>query len=171
MPGSALNLNLKIAQLSTLLALMAALSAYAQTAVSTPVQAPTSAPAQSAPTPLTADPADSADAAPTPTIQINSRLVAVSAVVRDKAGQPVSGLTRDDLLLKQDGKPQAITYFSQGSSLPLTLALMVDTSGSQRAFIADEVAAGKAFFPACSPGPTTAPSSSSSTAPSCSSSR
>ena len=68
--------------------------------------------------------------------------------MRDKAGQLVSGLTRDDFLLRQDGKPQAITYFSQGSSLPLTLALMVDTSGSQRAFIADEIAAGKAFFPA-----------------------
>jgi Ca-activated chloride channel family protein len=69
-------------------------------------------------------------------------------VVRDKSGHPVANLTRDTFSLKQDGKQQQITYFSQGSDLPLTLALMVDTSGSQRAYISDEIAAGKAFFPA-----------------------
>jgi Ca-activated chloride channel family protein len=84
----------------------------------------------------------------TPTLKVASRLVAISAIARDKSGQPVPNLTRDDFLLKQDGKPQPITYFSQGSSLPLTLALMVDTSGSQRAYIQDEIFAGRAFFPA-----------------------
>jgi Ca-activated chloride channel homolog len=114
-----------------LLALLATLSAgHAQT--------PT--PAPSAPTPIAAD--------ATPTLKIESNLVAVSAIVRDKSGQPVSNLTRDDFLLKQDGKPQPITYFSQGSNLPLTLALMVDTSGSQRNYISDEITAGRAFFPA-----------------------
>jgi Ca-activated chloride channel family protein len=100
----------------------------------------TTKPAQS-PTPLTAD-------APAATLKVASRLVAVSAIARDKSGQPVANLTRDDFLLKQDGKPQPIAYFSQGSSLPLTLALMVDTSGSQRAYIPYEIAAGRAFFPA-----------------------
>src|ERR1039458_4505931 len=51
----------------------------------------------------------------TPTLKIQSNLVAVSAIVRDAAGKPVSGLTRADFLLKQDGKPQPITYFSQAS--------------------------------------------------------
>jgi len=120
-----------------LLALIAALSAGAQTAA-------TPAPAQPAPAAISAGTA--ADA-PAPTIEVAARLVAVSAVVRDKAGKPVSGLTRDDFVLKQDGKQQVITYFSQGSELPLTLALMVDTSGSQHAYIQDEIAAGHAFFP------------------------
>jgi Ca-activated chloride channel family protein len=84
----------------------------------------------------------------TPTLKVASNLVAVSAVVRDQSGQPVANLTRNNFLLKQDGKPQPVTYFSQGSDLPLTLALMVDTSGSQRAYIADEIAAGQSFFPA-----------------------
>src|ERR1017187_4383054 len=53
----------------------------------------------------------------TPTLKVQSNLVAVSAIVRDAAGKPVSGLTRADFLLKQDGKPQPITYFSQVSSL------------------------------------------------------
>jgi Ca-activated chloride channel family protein len=116
------------------LALLSILSAaLAQTPALTP------APSQPPPTPISAD---------TPTLKVESTLVAVSAIVRDVKGQPVSGLTRDVFLLKQDGKPQPITYFSQGSNLPLTLALMVDTSGSQRAYIADEIAAGRAFFPA-----------------------
>ena len=84
----------------------------------------------------------------TPTLKVTSNIVAVSAIVRDATGKPISGLTRNSFLLKQDGKPQSITYFSQGSDLPLTLALMVDTSGSQRAYIQDEIAAGRAFFPA-----------------------
>jgi len=83
---------------------------------------------------------------PITTLKVGTTLVAVSAIARDKAGQPVTGLTRDDFLLKQDGKPQPIAYFSQGSDLPLTLALMVDTSGSQRAYIRDEIAAGGVFF-------------------------
>jgi Ca-activated chloride channel homolog len=84
----------------------------------------------------------------TVTLKVQSTIVAVSAIVRDAAGKPVTGLSRSNFLLKQDGKPQPVTYFSQGSDLPLTLALMVDTSGSQRRYIADEIAAGHAFFPA-----------------------
>jgi Ca-activated chloride channel family protein len=84
----------------------------------------------------------------TPTIKLQSNVVAVSAIVRDKDGKPVSGLTRNAFALKEDGKQQPIAYFSQGSDLPLTLALMVDTSGSQRGYIANEIAAGHAFFPA-----------------------
>ena len=117
-----------------LLALLAAFpSALAQTPAATP------APAQAPPIPISAD---------TPTLKVNSTIVAVSAIVHDAKGQPVSGLTRNDFLLKQDGKPQPITYFSQGSGLPITLALMVDTSGSQRNYIQDEIAAGRVFFPA-----------------------
>jgi Ca-activated chloride channel family protein len=125
-----------------LLALLAAFpSALAQTPAATP------APAQAPPIPISAD---------TPTLKVNSTIVAVSAIVHDAKGQPVSGLTRNDFLLKEDGKPQPITYFSQGSrlpisqgsGLPITLALMVDTSGSQRNYIQDEIAAGRVFFPA-----------------------
>jgi Ca-activated chloride channel family protein len=83
---------------------------------------------------------------PIATLKIGTRLVSVSALVHDKSGAPVSGLTKDDFLLKEDGKPQDIRFFSQGSDLPLTLALMVDTSGSQRDFIDDEIAASHVFL-------------------------
>lgn len=83
---------------------------------------------------------------PVTTLKIATRVVAISAVVKSKDGQPLGGLTKDDFLLKQDGKDEPIRYFSQGSDLPLTLALMVDTSGSQRTFIGDETAASDVFF-------------------------
>jgi Ca-activated chloride channel family protein len=99
-----------------------------------------------APPPSSALAPISAQDATVTTLKVDTRLVAVSAIVRNKIGAPVGGLTRGDFVLKQDGKPQQITYFSQGSSLPLTLALMVDTSGSQRNYIRDEIAAGAVFF-------------------------
>jgi Ca-activated chloride channel family protein len=106
--------------------------AFAQTTAKSPAPAP-------APVALTPD---------TATLKVSTKLVAVSAIARDASGKPVANLTRDDFILKEDGKLQSIDYFSQGSSLPLTLALMVDTSGSQRAYISDEIAASRTFFPA-----------------------
>ncbi len=86
------------------------------------------------------------DTQPVTTLRVTTRVVEISAVVKSKNGQPEGGLTKDDFILKQDGKLQPIRYFSQGSDLPLTLALMVDTSGSQRTFINDEALASDVFF-------------------------
>jgi Ca-activated chloride channel family protein len=80
------------------------------------------------------------------TLRVTSRVVAVSAVVHGKDNAPVEGLTKDDFELKQDGKEVAIRYFSQASELPLTFAVLVDTSGSQRTLISDEVLASDIFF-------------------------
>ncbi|WP_263381946.1 VWA domain-containing protein [Granulicella arctica] len=89
-----------------------------------------------------------ADNSPQPvtTLKVTSRMVAISAVVKGKDGEVAGGLSKDDFVLKQDGKEEPIRYFSQGSELPLTLALMVDTSGSQRTFIGDESLASDVFF-------------------------
>lgn len=81
-----------------------------------------------------------------PTLHVTSRVVALSAVVRGKDNLPVKGLTKDDFELKQDGKDVPIRYFSEASELPLTLALLVDTSGSQKTLISDEVLGSDVFF-------------------------
>src|ERR1019366_1892890 len=52
----------------------------------------------------------------------------------------------DDFLLDEEGRAQEIRYFSQESDLPLTLGLLVDTSGSQRRLIEEERAASYRFF-------------------------
>ena len=91
-------------------------------------------------------PAQDPDAGPVTTLKVQTRVVAISAVVKSKDGEPRGGMTKDDFVLKEDGKEEPIRYFSQGSELPLTLALMVDTSGSQRTFIGDETLASDVFF-------------------------
>jgi Ca-activated chloride channel family protein len=80
------------------------------------------------------------------TLKVVTGLVAISAVVKSKDGEAKTGLTKDDFVLKQDGKEQPIRFFSRGSDLPLSLALMVDTSGSQQTFIGDEALASDVFF-------------------------
>ncbi len=80
------------------------------------------------------------------TLKVVTGIVAISAVVKSKDGEAREGLSKDDFILKQDGKDEPITYFSKGSALPLSLALMVDTSASQRTFVGDETIASDVFF-------------------------
>ena len=81
-----------------------------------------------------------------PTFSTGVKVVNLFANVRNKSGAIVKDLTKDDFLLDEDGRAQVIRYFSQESDLPLTLGLLVDTSGSQRRLIEEERAASYRFF-------------------------
>jgi VWFA-related protein len=81
-----------------------------------------------------------------PTFSTGVKVVSLFANVRNKNGQIVKDLTKDDFLLDEDGRAQVISYFSQESDLPLTLGLLVDTSGSQRRLIEEERSASYRFF-------------------------
>ena len=48
----------------------------------------------------------------TPAVRVTSRLVLVDAVVADKSGQRVKGLTKDDFTVLENGKPQKVSVFS-----------------------------------------------------------
>ena len=67
-----------------------------------------------------------------PTIKVNVRLVNVFVNVSDSEGAPVPGLSKDDFLLSEDGRPQEISIFERQSELPLNIVLAIDTSGSVR---------------------------------------
>ena len=82
----------------------------------------------------------------TPTFSSDVKVVNVLATVRDKKGQIVSNLTKDDFKLEQDGHPQIIHYFAKDTDLPLTLGLLVDTSMSQRRLIDQERIASYGFL-------------------------
>lgn len=87
--------------------------------------------------------------APTPpasTITVNAQLVTLPAIVRDKKGTLVQTLTKADFALAVDGHPQLIRYFDKDNDLPLTLGLLVDTSGSVRSALDDERTASEAFL-------------------------
>lgn len=66
------------------------------------------------------------------------KVVSVLATVRDKKGAIVRNLKKEDFALQEEGRPQVIKYFSQQTDQPLTLGLLVDTSGSQRRVLGKE---------------------------------
>src|SRR4029079_12275651 len=72
------------------------------------------------------------------TFSSDVKVVNVLATVCNKQGEIVRNLTKDDFILEEDGRPQAIRYFSQENDLPLTLGLLVDTSRSQRRVLEQE---------------------------------
>jgi len=79
-------------------------------------------------------------------IAVEVKVVNVVATVRDKKGALVSTLGQDDFVIDEDGRTQTITYFARDTDLPLTLGLLVDTSGSQRTLLSDERDASQAFL-------------------------
>ena len=79
-------------------------------------------------------------------LTVRVKVVNVPATVRDKHGKIVNNLTKDDFVLEEDGRPQTLHYFSQESSLPLTLGLLVDTSMSQRRVLGQERTASSSFI-------------------------
>ena len=82
----------------------------------------------------------------TPSFSTDVKVVNVLATVRNKQGHIVNNLTRDDFDLEEDGRPQAIRYFSRETDLPLTLGLLVDTSMSQRRVLGQERSASYRFL-------------------------
>ncbi len=67
---------------------------------------------------------------PQVTFRSDVNLVTILATARDSNGKIVTTLTKDDFILKEDGQPQPIHDFAAQSDLPLSLGLLVDTSGS-----------------------------------------
>lgn len=63
------------------------------------------------------------------------RLVNVSFSVRDSAGKFVENLKQDDFEIFEDGAAQKIAFFAKSTDVALSLALVVDLSGSQAAFV------------------------------------
>ena len=66
-----------------------------------------------------------------PTFKANVNVVNIFFTVRDKHGTLMPSFTKDDFQLFEDGKLQTIKYFNANSDLPLTIGILIDTSGSQ----------------------------------------
>lgn len=81
-----------------------------------------------------------------PTYKVSAVVVNVPATVRNKHGQIIRDLKKDDFVLQEDGRQQEIRYFALDADLPLTLGLLVDTSMSQRRVLEDERSASYKFL-------------------------
>ncbi len=80
------------------------------------------------------------------TLSVDVKVVNLLATVRDKQGQIVRDLNKEDFKLDEDGRPQTIFYFARETNLPLTLGLLVDTSLSQRRLLGQERSASYQFL-------------------------
>src|SRR5580704_16412008 len=85
-------------------------------------------------------------AAPPAQIRVEVNIVNLFATVRDKHKAIVTGLKQDDFQVYEDGQPQEITYFSAESNLPITLGILMDTSGSEYFMLSAEKDAGSRFL-------------------------
>ena len=66
------------------------------------------------------------------TIKVSSDLVNVLFTVFDKKNRMVVDLTKDDVRVIEDNKPQSVRFFSRESNLPLRIGILIDTSNSVR---------------------------------------
>lgn len=76
--------------------------------------------------------------------ELEVNLVELYVAVTDRAGDLVRALTQDDFEVFESGKKQEITKFELVENLPLTVGILLDTSGSMRSSLvqAQEAAAG-----------------------------
>ena len=86
------------------------------------------------------------DQNPVETLKVNVNVVQLFFNVKDKRGALIPNLTKDDFEVYEDGKSQTIKYFTAESNLPLTLGIMIDSSGSQRNVLDMEKEVGGAFL-------------------------
>jgi VWFA-related protein len=67
-----------------------------------------------------------------PTFRSSADLVSIQASVRDKRGRPVSGLTTADFEVRDNGQPRSILSLRSDRRSPVSVAILVDMSGSMR---------------------------------------
>jgi len=80
------------------------------------------------------------------TLKVNVNVVQLFFNVKDKHGALIPNLTKDDFQILEDGKPQTIKYFAAESNLPLTLGILIDSSGSQARVLDMEKQVGGEFL-------------------------
>ncbi len=117
-----------------LLGLPALVSAWAQ-----PAPSPGAPPVSTAPGPAP-------EAQPMATLnKLNVNLVDVVFTAKDKSGNLVPHLTRDDCTVSEGKQPQTLKSFVAETHHPLTLGILLDTSGSQAHVLSMEHEAGSQF--------------------------
>jgi VWFA-related protein len=103
------------------------------------------APSPDAP-PVSHAPAAAPEEESVATFKVNVNLVDVVFNVKDKQGALVPHLTRNDCTVLEDKVPQTLKNFNAENNLPLTLGILLDTSGSQTRVLPLEQEAGGQFL-------------------------
>jgi VWFA-related protein len=80
------------------------------------------------------------------TLKVQVNLVDLFFTVKDKNGTLVPHLTRDECSVTEDKAPQTFKSFVAETDTPLTLGILLDTSGSQQRLLPLEQQAGSQFL-------------------------
>ncbi len=80
------------------------------------------------------------------TFKLQVNLVDLFFTVKDKNGNLVPHLTQDDCTVSEDKQPQKLKNFVAETNQPLTLGILLDTSGSQQRVLPLEQEAGSQFL-------------------------
>ncbi len=86
------------------------------------------------------------DQLPTTTLKVNVNLVSNYFSVRDKHNGLVATLTKQDCTILEDKVPQTIKNWGAETDQPLTLGILLDTSGSQQNVLPLEQQTGGEFL-------------------------
>ncbi len=78
--------------------------------------------------------------------EVAVNIVELYTTVVDSAGQLVRGLTADDFQVLENGQPQTLAKFELVENLPLTLGILIDTSGSMESSLGEAQHAAGAFL-------------------------
>jgi Ca-activated chloride channel homolog len=79
-------------------------------------------------------------------VRVETNLTNVFFTAADKQKRFVSTLKKEDVRIFEDGVPQEIFAFQPNSDLPLSLAILIDCSGSEERTLPEEKAAARSFL-------------------------
>lgn len=79
-------------------------------------------------------------------IKVETNLTNIFFTAADKNKRFINNLKAEDIRVLEDGKPQEIFTFQTNIDLPLSLAILIDTSASEERTLPDEKAAARAFL-------------------------
>src|ERR1051326_2025698 len=99
---------------------------------------------QSSPTPVKKE--DEITLSSDDVVKVETNTTNVLFTAADKQKRFVSTLTREDVRVLEDGVPQQIFTFQPNSDLPLSLAILIDCSGSEERTLPEEKAAARSFL-------------------------
>lgn len=112
--------------------------------------------------PRRADNSESPSPSPTPTavpkeevpqesdevVRVETNLTSIFFTAADSNKRFISNLRKEDIRVLEDGEPQEIFSFQQNIDLPLSIAILIDTSRSEERTLPDEKAAARSFIEA-----------------------
>jgi Ca-activated chloride channel family protein len=79
-------------------------------------------------------------------VKVETNLTSIFFTAADKNKRFISNLKADDIRVLEDGQPQEVFTFQQNLDLPLSIAILIDTSASEERTLPDEKAAARAFL-------------------------